>query len=85
MKKGLRPSPTVVLIVNSANGHRPYEEGIKTNLPHQLKAGQGNGHRPYEEGIKTQTFCVAGEGRRTDTDLMKKGLRLFLQVALRAQ
>ena len=41
-----------------------------------------NGHRPYEEGIKTH--CCAGVNANppgTDTDLMKKGLRLFDEIA----
>ena len=98
MKKGLRQTANSAVSMVSANGHRPYEEGIKTvcclPLPFQYPNGHrpyeegiktvpivsassssANGHRPYEEGIKTQFPASLGIRQRTDTDLMKKGLR----------
>ena len=60
MKKGLRPSSSSLQNDSIRNGHRPYEEGIKTSCALPIRHGQQNGHRPYEEGIKTTN---SGENR----------------------
>ena len=64
------------------NGHRPYEEGIKTSTARMKSSRVMNGHRPYEEGIKTDHDYSRFRVKRTDTDLMKKGLRLIVLAGL---
>ena len=54
MKKGLRPASAGVQ-TGIENGHRPYEEGIKTRGARGVSLWRMNGHRPYEEGIKTRS------------------------------
>ena len=54
------------------NGHRPYEEGIKTLQAALNEDLTANGHRPYEEGIKTMRRTSASRGRGNDTELINR-------------
>ncbi len=85
MKKGLRPGVRPEVAVLDGNEHRPDEKGIATCLFRQGSNGpRRNEHRPDEKGIATVSSRWIGYRGGTNTDLMKKGLRLppYLQDGL---
>ena len=58
------------------NEHRPDEKGIATTGPSDSLTSLWNEHRPDEKGIATFVKKCHHENKmRTNTDLMKKGLR----------
>ncbi len=80
MKKGLRLTASLRPFLNEKNEHRPDEKGIATQRQHaNYVFPEENEHRPDEKGIATPELRgkeLSVEG--TNTDLMKKGLRLPL-------
>ena len=77
MKKGLRRVLHLTTPRGFLNEHRPDEKGIATRAVSPLQGASPNEHRPDEKGIATRNptdptlLCLL----RTNTDLMKKGLR----------
>ena len=61
------------------------KKGLRLPQSPHVVVGRGNEHRPDEKGIATmKRDPYVGQLFGTNTDLMKKGLRLFVKHSLKS-